>query len=117
MGSSSRKSMRAATNKDLEGAVSRWFLQQRLLGNPIWDPILCGKTKIIAQQLDCTSFKAVSAGENLSTPTPKLQKVLSKVVTDSQDPEFLYNADESGLIWKALPKTTSASNRECSSGA
>ena len=34
-GSSSRKTMKTATNKNLEDAVFKWFLQQRSMGNPI----------------------------------------------------------------------------------
>lgn len=35
-------------------------------------------------------------------------------MADSYDAEFLYNADETGLVWKALPKTTLTSKRESS---
>lgn len=125
--------MKAATNKDLEDAVFKWFLQQRSMGNPISGPILCEKAKILAQKLGCSSFKASNgwlrnfksrhgvreldlSGEKLSADSKAAEDFIEKfkVVADSYDPEFLYNADETGLVWKALPKTTLASKRECS---
>lgn len=132
-GSSLRKSMKAATNKDLEDAVFKWFLQQRSMGNPISGPILCEKAKILAVKLGCSSFKASNgwlrnfkfrhgvrkldlSGEKLSADSKAAEDFIEKfkVVAASYDPEFLYNADETGLVWKALPKTTLASKRECS---
>lgn len=132
-GSSSRKSMKAATNKDLEDVIFKWFLQQRSLGSPISGPILCEKAKILAEKLGCSSFKASNgwlrnfkfrhgvreldvSGEKLSADSKAAEEFIEKfkVVADSYDPEFLYNADETGLVWKGLPKTTLASKRECS---
>lgn len=130
-GSSSRKAMKTATNKYLEEAVFKWFLQQRSMGNPISGPILCEEAKILAQKLGCSSFKASNgwlrnfksrhgvreldfSGEKLSADSKAAEDFTEKfkVVADSYDPEFLYNADETGLVWKALPKTTLASKRE-----
>ncbi|XP_063216422.1 jerky protein homolog-like [Bacillus rossius redtenbacheri] len=131
-GSSSRKSMKAATNKDLENAVFMWLLQQCSVGNPISGQILCEKAKILAEKLGCSSFKASNgwirnfksrhgireldlSGEKLSANSKAADFIEKfKVVADSYSPEFLYNADETGLVWKALPKTTLASKREYS---
>lgn len=132
-GSSSRKSMKTATNVDLENAVFKWFLQQRSLGNPISGPILCEKAKIFAEKLGNATFKASNgwlrnfksrhgvreldlSGEKLSADPNAAEQFIEtfKVVTESYDPEFIYNADETGLVWKALPKTTLASKRESS---
>ncbi|KAG5867736.1 hypothetical protein JTB14_010146 [Gonioctena quinquepunctata] len=57
-GSSSRKTMKTATQQNLEDAVFKWFLQQRSMGNPISGPILCEKAKILAEKLGYSSFKA-----------------------------------------------------------
>nr|CAH7717065.1 unnamed protein product [Callosobruchus chinensis] len=57
-GSSSRKTMKTSTNKNLEYAVFKWFLQQRSMGNPISGPILCEKAKILAEKLGYSPFKA-----------------------------------------------------------
>ncbi|GBP65888.1 Jerky protein homolog-like [Eumeta japonica] len=32
------------------------------------------------------------------------RQLQEKIFTESYDPEFVYNADETGLVWKALPK-------------
>ncbi|XP_057657371.1 jerky protein homolog-like [Diorhabda carinulata] len=108
-GSSSRKTMKTATNKNLEDAVFKWFLQQRSMGNPISGPILCEKAKILAEKLGYSSFK-------LSADSAAAENFIEKFKTaaESYDPEFVYNADETGLVWKALPKTTLASKRESS---
>jgi len=60
-GSSSGKSMKAATNTDLEDVVFKWLLQQRSLGNPILGQILCKNAKILAQKLGCSSFIPISS--------------------------------------------------------
>ncbi|CAB3224322.1 unnamed protein product [Arctia plantaginis] len=52
------------------------------------------------------SFQQTAAAENF------IEKF--KTASESYDPEFVYNADETGLVWKALPKTTLASKRESS---
>lgn len=56
-----RKSTKAATNKDLEYVVSKWFLQQCTMGMTISVPIVCEKANIITQELGCSSFKASNA--------------------------------------------------------
>ncbi|KAG5866467.1 hypothetical protein JTB14_023691 [Gonioctena quinquepunctata] len=125
--------MKTATNKNLEDAVFKWFLQQRSMGNPISGPILCEKAKILAEKLGYSSFKASNgwlrnfkfrhgvreldlAGEKLSADSAAAENFIEKFKTasESYDPEFVYNADETGLVWKALPKTTLASKRESS---
>ncbi|XP_056637679.1 jerky protein homolog-like [Diorhabda sublineata] len=132
-GSSSRKTMKTATNKNLEDAVFKWFLQQRSMGNPISGPIICEKAKILAEKLGYSSFKASNgwlrnfkfrhgvreldlAGEKLSADSAAAENFIEKFKTaaESYDPEFVYNADETDLVWKALPKTTLASKRESS---
>ncbi|GBP12659.1 Jerky protein homolog-like [Eumeta japonica] len=88
-------------------------------------PILCEKAKILAEKLGYSSFKASNgwlrnfkfrhgvreldlAGEKLSADSAAAENFIEKFKTasESYDPEFVYNADETGLVWKALPKTT-----------
>ncbi|CAH1996004.1 unnamed protein product [Acanthoscelides obtectus] len=106
-GSSSRKTMKTATNKNLEDAVFKWFLQQRSMGNPISGPILCEKAKILAEKLGYSSFKASNgwlrnfkfrhgvreldlAGEKLSADSAAAENFIEKFKTaaESYDPEF-----------------------------
>nr|CAH7742579.1 unnamed protein product [Callosobruchus chinensis] len=56
------------------------------------------------------------AGEKLSADSAAAENFIEKFKTasESYDPEFVYNADETGLVCKALPKTTLASKRESS---
>lgn len=42
-GSSSRKTMKLASNTNLDDAVYKWFTQKRCQGKPISGPILCEK--------------------------------------------------------------------------
>ncbi|KAG5888217.1 hypothetical protein JTB14_035568 [Gonioctena quinquepunctata] len=131
-GSSSRKTMKTATNKNLEDAVFKWFCSN-VLWKSISGPILCEKAKILAEKLGYSSFKASNgwlrnfkfrhgvreldlAGEKLSADSAAAENFIEKFKTasESYDPEFVYNADETGLVWKALPKTTLASIRESS---
>ncbi|KAG5884995.1 hypothetical protein JTB14_025341 [Gonioctena quinquepunctata] len=46
------------------------------------------------------------AGEKLSADSAAAENFIEKFKTASEscDPEFVYNADETGLVWKALPK-------------
>ena len=43
--------MRTASNKNLEDAVFKWFLQQRSLGNPLSGPCVCEKAKMFAEKM------------------------------------------------------------------
>ncbi|KAG5895057.1 hypothetical protein JTB14_021024 [Gonioctena quinquepunctata] len=69
---------------------------------------LADKLKII-EHLD----KGVT-GKKLSEIYGVGKATISDIKNKSYDPEFVYNADETGLVWKALPKTTLASKRESS---
>ncbi|XP_053954505.1 jerky protein homolog-like [Anastrepha ludens] len=133
-GSPSRKNMKTAENKELEQAMFKWFLQQRSIGNPLSGPILCEKAKIFAEKMDNLSeFKASDGwlrnfkarhgireldlcGEKLSADNTAAEKFIEEFKTkiENYDPEFVFNADETGLNWKALPRKTLASKRETS---
>lgn len=45
-GSSSQKSMKVASDKELEDVIFKWILQRPGMGNPISSPILCVKAKL-----------------------------------------------------------------------
>lgn len=120
-GSASRKVMKMAESKDLDDAVFKWFLQQRSVGNPLSGPIVvCEKAEMFAEKMEGLSeIKASSGwlrnfkvkhgireldlcGEKLSADNNAAENFLKefKTVTHGYDPEFVYNADETGLIWK-----------------
>ncbi|KAJ8889366.1 hypothetical protein PR048_008865 [Dryococelus australis] len=80
---------------------------------------LADKIKIL-EQLDKGARHGIPkldlSGEKLSADPKAAENFIEKfkIEAKSYDPEFLYNADQTGLIWKALPKTTLASKRETS---
>lgn len=131
-GSASRELMKMAESKDLDDAVFKWFMQQRSVGNPLSGPIVCEKAKMSAEKMvGLSEFKASSGwlrnfkvrrgiqeldlcGEKLSADNNAAENFLEefKTVTHGYDPEFVYNPDETGLIWKALPRTTLAAKKE-----
>ncbi|XP_046393146.1 jerky protein homolog-like [Ischnura elegans] len=133
-GRSSRKAMRAAENKELDDEVFKWFLQQRAFGNPLSNSIICEMARRFAEQIEgLDSFKAshgwlrnfkarhgireLELGSEKPPDRPQEDKKFLekfKIEAKSYDPEFLYNADETGLIWKALPGTISTADRESS---
>lgn len=133
-GSSSRKTMKLASNTNLDDAVFKWFTQKRCQGEPISGPILCEKAVQFNEKLGGTSnFQASTGwlkrfksrhgirelqieGEKLSADSSaaesfrmKLRDILNQ---ENYALENVYNADETGLNWKALPRKTLASRRE-----
>ena len=122
----------------MDQALYTWFVQQTSTGTPILGPLLQEKAKHFSMQLngesaDHESFKVSTAwlnklknrhgirnlsiqGEKLSaaeeTVEPFLQK-LNKVIEErGLIPEQIYNADETGLLWKCLLQRTLVSCRE-----
>ncbi|KFD61572.1 hypothetical protein M514_08469 [Trichuris suis] len=129
-----RKVMKKAQNEEVDQAVYVWFMQKRAMGQPISGPLLCQKALHFNARLGGnSSFRAstgwlhkfkkrhgireieihgekVSADESsASTFKDELKRYLDQ---EGYDEEFIYNADETGLQWKALPKRSLASRAE-----
>uniref|UniRef100_A0A1B6HRW3 HTH CENPB-type domain-containing protein n=1 Tax=Homalodisca liturata TaxID=320908 RepID=A0A1B6HRW3_9HEMI len=123
--------MKHAKSEPIENAVFTWFLQQRSSGQPISGQILCEKARMFSEKMGVTDFKASQgwlrnfksrhgireldvAGEKLSADREAAIKFVEtfKQETKHYDPELVYNAEKSGLNWKALPRKTLASKRE-----
>lgn len=133
-GSTQRKAMKKSQNEILENAVFTWFLQKRACGQPISGPLLCEKALDFNQKLGGdTSFKASSGwlarfksrhgireleiqGEKLCANVASADSFVDelKAFLDEKeyDLDFVYNADETGLNWRALPSRSLASRRE-----
>ncbi|XP_050338865.1 jerky protein homolog-like [Bactrocera neohumeralis] len=133
-GSSQRKVMKKSQNEILENAVYTWFLQKRACGQPISGPLLCEKALDFNQKLGGdNSFKASCGwlarfksrhgireleiqGKKLSANVASANSFVDelKEFLDEKeyDFDFVYNADETGLNWKALPSRSLASHRE-----
>ncbi|XP_068735338.1 jerky protein homolog-like [Montipora capricornis] len=126
-----RKSLKLANDERLDQALYTWFIQQRSTGTPISGRLLQEKAKHFSLQLhengespDHESFKASTGwfnkfknrhgirnlsiqGEKLSaaeeTVKPFLEKLQKVIEEKGLIPEQIYNADETGLLWKCLP--------------
>ncbi|KAG8245417.1 hypothetical protein J6590_108198 [Homalodisca vitripennis] len=133
-GSRKRKSMKRPQDEKLEEAMYLWFIQRRTKGEPISGPLLCEKAIQINKKLGGSAdFKASTGwlknfksrhgireldiqGEILSgdsAAAEKYKETFSKLLKDEgYSLDLVYNADETGLNWKALPRKSLASKRE-----
>ena len=124
-----------ASNTDHDDAMWQWFKKARENNIPISGPIILAKAKDYATQLNMVDFKASSGwlkrfkerhtirqlainGERASVNPetvaewiPELQKLISSY--SSRD---IYNMDESGLQFRALPDKTLAAGKDSAAG-
>ena len=133
-----RKSLKLAHDEQLDEALYTWFIQQRTAGTPISGPLLQEKAKHFDSQLhvenangetlkawtgwlekfnNCHGIRNLSIqGEKLSaaveTVEPFLQKLRKVIEEKGLTPEQIYNAVETGLLWKCLPDKTLVVCRE-----
>ena len=123
--------------KDVEKETYLWFLQERSRGTPISGPILAEKALQFYHWLhgnaSADDFKASQGwldkfkrrhgicqlrvvGEKLSADMQSIQpfvETLHKLIEEKGlQLEQLYNADETGLFWRVLPRMTLASAQE-----
>lgn len=133
-GSKVRKTTRTANDSSLEDAMFLWFSQRRSLGEPVSGPLICEKALYFNEKLGGPSdFKASTGwlknfksrhgirelnvqGESLSSDSSAAEdfktKFLNFVSTNGFTREDVYNCDETGINWKALPRKSLASRRE-----
>ncbi|XP_003740155.2 tigger transposable element-derived protein 2-like [Galendromus occidentalis] len=89
------KVMKTAENELLDAALFLWFLQKRHIGFPLSGPIICAKALELYPKLGGTrDFRASNGTSELSTL------------------EFIYNGDETGLYYRALPSRSLAARNE-----
>ena len=131
----SKKSQKPAQNADLDKAVYTWLTQERARGIPLSGPIVMAKALSFAKQLsgEDNTFKASQgwldkfkahygirqldlAGEKLSADFTEIESfrdlLKSKIEELNLSREQIYNADESGLMWRGLPEKTLAHRNE-----
>lgn len=136
-GMSKRKTMKTSTYDELDKAMVLWFNQQRAEGIPVSGAVCAAKAKDFHDKLKLPGeFNASSGwltrfkerhgirqiaiqGEKLSSDEqaakefiPQFQDFIEK---EGLKPEQIYNADETGLYWKCLPRKTLA--YECETSA
>lgn len=130
-----RKTMRKAANEALDMALYLWFVQKRCEGIPLSGPIIAEKAlQFNAKMNGDASFKASTGwldnfknrhgirelnieGEKMSaasidTINTFKEKFVKMIAEKGLTRDQVYNADETGLNYKALPKKTLASLSE-----
>lgn len=125
-----RKSMYGVTSNVVDQALYTWFLQERNLGNPVSGALLAAKAVELNKQNNgpdsCCASKGWLHGFNQRHGIRQLsiqgeKKSADHKAADEFGPYFrnhlaendyhlneVYNADETGLYWKTLPRTTLA---------
>ncbi|XP_043258962.1 jerky protein homolog-like [Colletes gigas] len=124
-----RKNLRKPANEELDIRLYAWFLEQRALGDPITDLILLEKAIELNKEFGGPStFKASRGwlwnfknrhGIRLSNFSSERGEASTTVAQQSFVEEFtrrlvqerieyknIYNMEETGLVWKALPTRT-----------
>lgn len=129
-----RKVIKKAKNQELDKAMETWFIQKRSLNEPISGPLICEKALEVNEKLGGPEdFKASTGwlqkfkfrhgirelqiqGESLSADSSAAEKFKetfrSFVEKQGICQDDVYNADETGLNWKALPRKSLASRQE-----
>lgn len=131
-GNTSRKRLRKGNYKELDQAVAIWFQQMRLKNAIISGPMILEEAKKFAEKLEIPNFEPSNgwlgrwkAKENITFQkfhgekgaadqagaAEWIKNVLPALLAD-YDPKDVYNADESGLFYKALPSGTFAAKGE-----
>lgn len=133
-GPSQRKTMKGAKSEQLENVMVKWFFQQRALGEPMSGPYVLAKAQYFAEKLQINEGITLSTGwlrrfkerhgirelqiqgEQLSADEVGATifcDTLSNVIKEKGlVPAQIYNADETGLYWRAMPTRTLASANE-----
>lgn len=134
---SKAKKIRGPQLSDVDQALLKWFQQQRALNLPISGPILKIKAEILAKHLGVENFVCSNGwltrfkerhrictgricGEAKSCDSNALEEWLEKVWPELREnycDEDIFNADETGLFYKALPnKLLRFKNEKCVGG-
>lgn len=129
-----RKTMKTSTYEELDAALLEWVSQVRSEGTPISGPIVAAKAKQFFEMLGLEgTFDASSGwltrfkqrhgireiglhGEKLSGDKQAAENFKTDfeqfLQSEGISYEQVYNADESGLLWKCLPTRTLAFESE-----
>ena len=136
--STKKRSRRNDSSERVDRLVYEWFVLQRSKNIPITGPLLQERARQIRQQLGgpgVDDFKAsngwlekfrsrhniksrILCGEAATvdcTTVDEWKKRLPSII-DNYDPNDVYNADESGLFFKALPTRSLVSSKEACKG-
>lgn len=128
-----RKTMKPAKFDELDRVLYEWFKQRRCEGIPISGFVLREKAREFHQTMDLEECQFSDgwlrnfrkrygikhlkvSGEKNSADTEAAEnyaEVFNKMVMeDKLLPSQIYNADETGLLWRCIPRNTLATNQE-----
>lgn len=136
IGKKKRKTMKKSPHEVLDTALYVWFVQKRSEGIPLSGPLICEKALFFNSKLNGdANFKASAGwlhnfksrhgirelnieGEKLSAASAEAvaeyrTKFLELIEENGLSRDQVYNADETGLNYKAIPTKTLASNVIC----
>ena len=121
----SRKRKRGTNNDDLNDAVSKWFKLARQQNIPVSGPMIQKEAKLIAAKLGNSEFKASNgwlesfkrrhnlkqfsvSGEAADISEETVQSWYERIknITQGYKPEDVWNIDETGCFFRALPEKT-----------
>ncbi|XP_041361927.1 tigger transposable element-derived protein 4-like [Gigantopelta aegis] len=132
-----RKRLRSGKAEDVEGALSEWFDSARSRDIPVSGPILAEKAKDLAKHLHKEDFNPTNGwlsrwkerhnivykrlhGEKKDADLVAADKWTQTVLPDilkTYEADDIYNADETGLYYRALPDGTLTVKSETVSGS
>nr|XP_042911674.1 uncharacterized protein LOC122272279 [Parasteatoda tepidariorum] len=132
-----RKRMRTGGNEEIEVALLRWVREARSQNLPLTGHVLQEKAKVFADALGVTNFASSNGwltrfkkrhgivchkicGEEATVDKETVESFLSEkwpALRKNYAPRDIFNADETGLFFKALPsRTLSIKGEKCSGG-
>jgi predicted DNA-binding protein YlxM (UPF0122 family) len=136
--SNKKRNFRDEFNQQLDQKVYEWFVIQRSKNIPISGPLIQEQARQIRQQLGAANtddFKASNGwlekfrirhgiqyrticGESASVDIATVDEWKNRLssITDKYDPNDIYNADETGLFFKALPNRSLVMAKETCKG-
>jgi predicted DNA-binding protein YlxM (UPF0122 family) len=136
--SAKKRNFRNELNQQLDEKVYEWFVTQRSKNIPISGPLIQEKARQIRQQIDpenADDFKAsngwlekfrirhgiqyrILSGESAAVDVSIVDEWRNRLssIIDKYDPIDIYNADETGLFFKALPNRSLVVAKETCKG-
>ena len=132
-----RKRKRAGKSEDVEEALLQWFSHARSRQIPVSGPLLMEKATQLAEGMGLVDFKPTSGwlerwkdrhsikfkkqhGEKQDADDFSAERWIVEVLPDllkDYQPRDIFNADETGLYWRAIPDGTMSFKGAEASGA
>jgi hypothetical protein len=131
-----KRKMKLNKNDDVNSIMNQWWNAVRIKNIPITGPMIQKQAIRYAQKLDLNEFKAsdgwlrcfkarnaisfkTTHGEakDVNNDVVESWKVNLPIVCEGYDKKDIFNADETGLFYRALPnKTLASKNDKCIGG-